>query len=38
MTPEQIEGLQICLVIALAMALICPAVVWVLTSRSTAEA
>lgn len=36
MTPEQAQGLWICLILSLSMALICPAVLWVLPDRSAA--
>ena len=36
MTPEQIQGLWICLMISLSTVLICPAVLWVLPNRSVA--
>jgi hypothetical protein len=37
MTPEQIKGLWICLVIITSMVMICPAVLWVLPDRSVAK-
>ena len=36
MPPEQAQGLWICLTISLAIAVICPAVLWVLPHRSIA--
>ena len=36
MNPEQVQGLWLCFTISISTALICPAVLWVLPSRTVA--